>query len=78
LIKYLSQAIVTACGNSKEIAKHDVEWYLAHEKELAETLKECMNNPGELIDTPDCINAEQASFKKMAKPVPYTASGKEW
>lgn len=38
-----------------------VEWFKAHEAERDATLQRCWNNPGELSDTPNCVNAEQAS-----------------
>ena len=37
-----------------------VEWYKNHKEERKATLQACANNPGELEDTPNCINAEDA------------------
>ena len=44
-----------------------VEWYLKPENKTAlETkLAECKNNPGELKDTPNCINARKAREKQF-------------
>ncbi|MDW2034946.1 EexN family lipoprotein [Vibrio sp. 665] len=42
---------------------HSVEWFKAHEAERDATLQRCWNNPGELAETPNCVNAEQASKK---------------
>lgn len=37
-----------------------VDWYKAHDNERQETLEKCSNNPGELQETPNCVNALQA------------------
>ncbi|MFD2190785.1 EexN family lipoprotein [Pistricoccus aurantiacus] len=37
-----------------------VDWYKEHVDERKVTLETCGNNPGELKDTPNCINALQA------------------
>lgn len=37
-----------------------VDWYKAHDNERKVTLETCGNNPGELQETPNCINALQA------------------
>ncbi len=39
---------------------HDVEWFKAHNNERQVKLEECANNPGELKDTPNCLNALEA------------------
>ena len=50
---------ITAC--SKQEAKgYDVEYFKQNAEMRTKTLQECRNNPGELEDTPNCINAEQA------------------
>ena len=41
------------------------EWYSANKEELTKKLKECANNPGELKDTPNCINAKAAAHSSM-------------
>ena len=43
-----------------------VEWYLTPENKAAleAKLAECQNNPGELKDTPNCINARVAADKR--------------
>lgn len=38
-----------------------VEWYQEHAVEREDKLKECANNPGELENTPNCVNALQAA-----------------
>ena len=37
-----------------------VDWYKAHDDERKMTLEMCGNNPGELQEAPNCINALQA------------------
>ena len=60
--------IATASGCSGESprpkATHTVDQYLAKPDLLEETLRECANNPGELRDTPDCINVNAASARR--------------
>lgn len=60
--------IATASGCSRESqrpkAAHKVDQYLAKPDLLEEKLRECANNPGELRDTPDCINANAASARR--------------
>ena len=38
-----------------------VEWYKTHETERMAVLQKCMNNPGQLEGTPNCINARGAA-----------------
>lgn len=62
-----------------------VDWYAAPENKAAldAKLAECKNNPGELKDTPNCINAWAASeklaisgkFEKVQEP-PIPTFGK--
>lgn len=44
-----------------------VDWYLAPENKdaLDAKIKECKNNPGELWETPNCVNARHAAERKM-------------
>lgn len=55
-----------ALAGCKSEETRTVEWYLKPEnKVVLETkLAECKNNPGELKDTPNCINARKA-FEKI-------------
>ena len=41
-----------------------VEWFLDNRAALSATTKECNNNPGQLRDDPNCINAAAANHKK--------------
>ena len=60
--------VATASGCSPDSqrpkAAHTVDQYLAKPDLLEEKLRECANNPGELRDTPDCINANAASARR--------------
>ena len=46
-----------------------VEWFMKPEnREIRdETIKQCRNNPGELKDTPNCINAEEAKRRRWGQ-----------
>ncbi|MBB5876171.1 EexN family lipoprotein [Xanthomonas sp. 3498] len=41
-----------------------VSYYSEHGEERRVVLARCRDNPGELRDTPDCVNAERADAKK--------------
>ena len=60
--------IATASGCSPDSqrpkAAHTVDQYLAKPDLLEKTLRECANNPGELRDTPDCINVNAAFARR--------------
>ncbi|HET9239204.1 MAG TPA: EexN family lipoprotein [Oligoflexus sp.] len=49
-----------AAGCEKEKDVKTVEWFKEHEKERREMLAKCNDNPGELIATPNCFNANRA------------------
>ena len=66
-------------GCDKAEKTHSVEWYRAPENKAAfeAKLAECKNNPGELKNTPNCINAQKAfdlnflqggTYKKTVEP----------
>lgn len=72
---------LTACTSEET---KTVDWYAAPENKttLEAKLKECKNNPGELKNTPNCINAQKAAdkiflggkFEKVEEPpVPFFA-----
>jgi arginine utilization protein RocB len=44
-----------------------VEWYASHQVERLEKIAECSNNPGELEQTPNCINAKEANKKNAVQ-----------
>lgn len=65
---FLASFVLTGCfDDSPEANKiaptesvHDVDWFKTHDDERQSTLRDCSNNPAELRDTPNCINALQA------------------
>jgi hypothetical protein len=42
-----------------------VDWYKVHAVERSQVLQACGANPGELMATPDCVNASRASSAVM-------------
>ena len=51
--------VLTGCLEKKEEVQ-TVEYYKDHKEERTLKIEECENNPGELSDTPNCINAFRA------------------
>jgi hypothetical protein len=47
-------------GPATSTPTQTVEWFQAHETERKAVLTDCTNNPGEMQDVPNCVNAEQA------------------
>lgn len=79
LLVIMALATVTAFAGCKSEETHSVEWYRASENKAAFEVKlaECKSNPGELKDTPNCINAFKAfelnflqggKFEKVKEP----------
>ncbi len=72
----LAAAFALSGCNSEET--RTVEWYLKPENKpaLEAKLAECQNNPGQLKDTPNCVNARKAAeriflggkFEKVKEP----------
>lgn len=62
----LSSAAMTGCDEKKEVKT--VDWYMAPENKAAldATLKECRNNPGQLKDDLNCLNAATARHNLFA------------
>lgn len=58
-------AMVSGC--KKEEETKTVEWYFASENKeaLDAKIKDCKSNPGELWNTPNCVNARHAAEKKI-------------
>jgi hypothetical protein len=48
------------CTRQPEPAKHSVADYRADRALRQEVFKRCVNDPGTLAQTPDCINATEA------------------
>lgn len=58
----LASVALTACfEDTPETGQvQTVDWYKAHDDERKVALEKCSNNPGELQEAPNCINALQA------------------
>ncbi|MBA6414037.1 membrane lipoprotein lipid attachment site-containing protein [Parahaliea sp. F7430] len=50
---------LAGCKQEQAEAIQSVDWYKENTNERIERLAKCRANPGELADTPNCINAEQ-------------------
>ncbi|MCW8060578.1 EexN family lipoprotein [Agrobacterium tumefaciens] len=55
--------LATIAGCSQAEKTYSVEDFLADESLLAEHVQKCRNNPGELGQTPNCVNAAAADGK---------------
>ncbi len=62
----LVSVLLNGCFETKlQKEVHDVQWFMNHKLEHREMLNHCANNPGELRNSPNCINA-QAALKKLS------------
>lgn len=52
---------LTGCKQDQAEGVLSVDWYKENTVERSERLAQCRANPGELANTPNCINAEQAA-----------------
>lgn len=52
---------LTACSPSPSGGTFTVDYYRAHATERAATVRACANDPGNLRDSPDCVNAQRAA-----------------
>jgi hypothetical protein len=59
---FLTTAILAALGAAPGYAagQHSVPWYLANRDALQSELAACAADPGNLENTPDCVNANAA------------------
>ena len=46
-----------------------VEWYRTHPTERAQVRRLCLNDPGRLAMSPDCINAKRGDLAAIAGPI---------
>jgi len=60
LVMFICILGAAACSKQAETKVFDVEYFKNNLEAREKTLKMCRNNPGELEDTPNCINAEHA------------------
>ncbi len=61
----LLSGMIALTGCTKEALEpvNTVEWYKTHEAEREAMLKKCLNNPGQLAETPNCVNAKEAASR---------------
>jgi hypothetical protein len=57
--------VVVGCNETVLEETHTVEWYTTNKAQRLEKLEECSNNPGELGETPNCKNAQEAKRISM-------------
>ena len=56
---------------TKKETVHKVDWYKEHDAERKDMVAKCQNNPGELMMTPNCVNANKAKSSMI-----WSAKGK--
>ena len=52
--------VSTAIASPAWAEANTVDWYVAHEDERKAMEAKCANDPGDLQNDPDCINAKEA------------------
>ena len=59
-----------------------VSWYQAHPTERATMMRACLDDPGHIGRSPDCINAEAANNRTgpwpVEAPIPCEQQSKLW
>ena len=56
-------SLMFGCTPAPKKARYTVEQYLADREMMNKKVEECANNPGELREDPDCINAGVAASR---------------
>jgi hypothetical protein len=66
-MKFLAYAVLLALVSGPALADtaNTVDWYVAHPDERKAEAATCENDPGDLQNTPDCINAKAAGRKAL-------------
>ncbi|EMG51301.1 hypothetical protein WYI_23075 [Ochrobactrum sp. CDB2] len=60
-VNFLIIGMLTGCSQAEKT--YSVDDFLANDALLAEHVEKCRNNPGELGQTPNCVNAAAADGK---------------
>ena len=60
---------VASCTRQPEAARHTVDEYRANPDLRREQFARCANDPGTLGQTPDCVNARQATRLEETRSV---------
>jgi hypothetical protein len=63
LLPMLAVPVAAAGQRKPQQAPKTVSWYADHQRERALTQLACIDNPGQLANTADCINAQEASVE---------------
>ena len=66
--------LLAACSQEAE-RTYTVDELVADTGLLSRTISECRNNPGELRQTPNCLNAEAADFKRRLQNMQKALGG---
>ncbi len=57
---FCASFFITGCNEKNVEPVQTVDWFKEHKAERDAMLEKCRNNPGELEETPNCINAGRA------------------
>ena len=57
----VSLLIAGGCARDASTETKTVDYYVANTEERAAMLQQCASNPGELRDSPNCVNAREAT-----------------
>lgn len=59
MLSLVIASALVGCKQEQAEVIQSVDWYKENTAERVERLAKCRASPGELADTPNCINAEQ-------------------
>ncbi len=60
--------LITGCNDEVAFTPaNSVEWYESNPDEMKAMVKRCADNPGELKDAPNCVNARNAMRKQASR-----------
>lgn len=55
----MTASVLSGCGEKTPV--RTVDWYKEHNVERTEMVAKCVTSPGELLASPNCINAKSAA-----------------
>ena len=58
--------VLSGCNKATQEVVRSVDWYKTNKSERLAKLEACKANPGELQQTPNCINAMEAERLSMS------------
>jgi hypothetical protein len=65
LLSFVVVAALAGCDGEKT---HSVDYYKTHDADRIAKIKQCDANPGELRESPNCVNAKKAAADMMLDP----------